>query len=75
MFAVILQCSLHKGLSVTFQDRRGCKEEDAIVRSDADFEVSNVLVCLPSFKMFTWFLSKKFKTLSPLLSFTWLPYI
>ena len=44
---VITQWSLLKGLSVTFQDRMSCKEEDAIVRSVADFEVPDFLVCLP----------------------------
>ena len=75
MFAVIIQKSLHKGLSVTFQDKMGCKEGDANVRSIGDFEVLDVLVCLPSFKMFSWFLSIKLKTLSPLLSFGGLPHI
>ena len=75
MFTVIIQCSLHKGLSVTFQDRMGCKEGDAIMMSIADFEVPDVLECLPSFKMFSWFLLIKLNTLSPLISFTWLPYI
>ena len=62
MFTVIIQWSLHKGLSVTFQDRMGCKEGDAIVRSIADFEVPDVLVCLSSFKMFSWFLLIKLRT-------------
>ena len=39
--------------TVTFPDRMGFKEEDAIVRSVADFEVPDVLVCLRSFKMFS----------------------
>ena len=60
MFTVIIQWSLHKGLcdipayigwAVTFQHRMGCKEGDAIVRPNADFEVPDVLVFLPSFKM------------------------
>ena len=55
MLTVIIQWALHLGLSVTFQDRMSCKEEDAIVRSVADFEVPDVLVCLLSFKMFSWF--------------------
>ena len=66
--------SLHKGLSVTFQDTMGCKEGDAIVRSIADFEVPNVFVCLPSFKMFSFF-SIKSKTLTPHTSFSLLPHI
>ena len=53
MLTVIIQWSLHLELSVTFQDRMGCKEGDAIVRSIADFEVPGVLVCLPLFKMFS----------------------
>ena len=55
MLAVIIQWSLHLGLSVTFQDRMGCKEGGAIVRSIADFEVLDVLVSLPLFKMFSCF--------------------
>ena len=54
MFTLSKQWSLHLGLSVTFPDRMGCKEGDAIVRSIVDFEVSDVLVCLPSFKMFSF---------------------
>ena len=53
---------LPKGLSVTFQDRMGCKKGDATVGSFDDFEVPDVLVCLPSFKMFSWFLLIKLKT-------------
>ena len=53
LFTVILQWSLHLGLSVTFQNRIGCKKGDVIVRSIADFEVSDVLVSFPSFKMFS----------------------
>ena len=75
MFTVIIQWSLLKGLSVTFQDRMGCKEGDDNVKSIADFEVPDFLVCLPSFKMFSWFLLTKFKTLSPLMSFTGLSHI
>ena len=55
MFTVIIQWSLLLDMSVTFQDRVGCKEGDAIVRSITDFEVPDVLVCLPSFKMFSFF--------------------
>ena len=47
MFTVITQWSLVKGLSVTFQDRMGCKERSA------DLEVSDVLICVPSFEMFS----------------------
>ena len=35
----------HTVLFVTFQDRIGCKEGDTIVRSIAEFEVPDVLVC------------------------------
>ena len=45
---------------MTLQAGLGCKEGDA--RSVADFEMPDVLVCLPSFKMFSWFLLIKFKT-------------
>ena len=38
---------------------------DANVRSIADFEVPDFLVCLPSFKMFRSFLLIKFKTRHP----------
>ena len=38
-----------------FYDRKGCKNRDAIVRSIADFEGPDVLVCLSSFKMLSWF--------------------
>ena len=62
MLTVIIQWSLHKGLSMTFQDRMGCKEGDAIVKPNADFEVPDVLVCLSSFKMFSWFLLMKLKS-------------
>ena len=62
MFTVNTPWSLLKGLSVAFQDRFGSKEGDAIARSIADFEVPDVLVCLPLFKMFTWFLLLKIKT-------------
>ena len=75
MFTVIIQWSLYKRLSVIFQVRMGCKEGDPIVRSIADFEVPDNLVCLPSFKKFSWFLLIKIKTLSPLLSFTGLLHI
>ena len=51
-----------KGLSVTFQDRMGCKEGEAIVRSIADFELPDVLVPLPSFKIFSRFLLIQLKT-------------
>ena len=51
---------------MTFQDRMGCKEGDATVRSVADFEVPDVLVCLPSFKMFSWLFLINSKTLTPL---------
>ena len=54
---------------MTFQDRMGCKEGDVIVRSIADFEVPDVLVCLPLFKIFSFFFSKNFKTLTALTSF------
>ena len=73
MFTVIIQWSLHRGLSVTFQDKMGCKEGDGIVRSIAYFDVPDFLVCLPSFKMFSWFLLIRLKTLSPILSFTGFP--
>ena len=46
---------------MTFQDRMACKESDDCVKSTADFEVHNVLVCLPSFKMFSGFLLIKLK--------------
>ena len=55
MSTVIILWSLHEGLSVTLQDRMGCKEGDATVRSIADFKVPDVLMCLPSFKMLSWF--------------------
>ena len=55
MSLVSTQWSLLKGLSVPFHDRMGCKKRDAIVMSFADFEVPEVLVCLPSFKMFSFF--------------------
>ena len=42
----------------------GCKEGDAIVRTTADFEVSDVLVCLPSIIFFY-----KTQDLTSLLSF------
>ena len=45
-FTVITQWSLLKGLSVTFLDRMGCKEGDAMVRSNADFEVVVVYLSL-----------------------------
>ena len=48
-FTVITQWSLFTGLSMTFQYRIGCKEGNAIVRSIADFEVLDLLVCLQSF--------------------------
>ena len=75
MLSVIIQWSLHKGLSVKFQDRMGYKQGDVIVKSIADFEVADVHVRLPSFELFSWFLLTKLKTLSPLLSFTGLLYI
>ena len=53
---------------MTLQDRMGCKEDDAIVRLIADFEVPDVLVCIPSLKMFSCFFSTKSKTLTPLTS-------
>ena len=53
----------------------GCKEGDAIVRSIADYEVPDVLVCVPSFKMFSWFLLIEIKTLSPLISLSGLLHI
>ena len=56
MFTVITQRSLLKRLSVTFQDGTGCKEGDDFVRSIADFELPDVLVCLWSFEMFSFFL-------------------
>ena len=74
MFTVILQWLLHKGMSVAFQDRLGCEEGNAIVRSIADFEVPDVLVCFPSFEMFKWFLLIKLKILSPILSLTTLTH-
>ena len=52
MLTVITQWLLHLGLFVTFQDRMGCKEGEAIVRAFVDFEAPVVRVCLPSFKMF-----------------------
>ena len=55
MLTIIIQWSLHLGLSVTFQDSMGCKEGDAIVRSTANSEVPDVLVCLPSFKIISYF--------------------
>ena len=61
-FTVITQWLLLKGMSVIFQDGMGCKEGDAILRSIEDFEVPDILVCLPSFKMFNWFLLAKLKT-------------
>ena len=51
-----------KKLNVAFQDRMGCKKEDAKVRQIVDFELSDVPVCLPSFKMFNWFMLIKLKT-------------
>ena len=71
---VIILWSLHLGLSVIFQDRMGCKDGDAIVRSFDEFEVLDVHVCLPSFIMFSFFLTKS-KTLTPLTSFSGLPHI
>ena len=62
MFTVITQWPLPKGLSVTFHVRMGFKEGDSIVRSITHFEVSDVPVCLPSLKMFSWFLLIKLKT-------------
>ena len=62
MLAAITQWLLVKGLSRTFQDRKGCKEGDAIVRSIVDFEVPDVLVCFPSFKISGWVSLIKFKT-------------
>ena len=50
----------------------GCKEEDTIVRSIADFEVPDVLVCLPSFKMFSWFFFSR-QNLRPLTSLSSFP--
>ena len=44
VFTVITQWSLLRGLSVTFQDRMGCNEGDAIVRLIVDFGVPDVLV-------------------------------
>ena len=55
-------------------DRMGCKEGDAMVRSIADFQVPDVIVCLPSFKMFRCFFMNS-KTLTPLTSFSRLPHI
>ena len=46
---------------MTFQDMMGCKERDAFVSSISDFDVPDVLVCLPSFKKFSWFLLEEFK--------------
>ena len=60
MLPVITQWSLHLRLSVMFQDRMSCKEEDAIVISIADFEVPDVLVSLPSFKMLSFFFNLRF---------------
>ena len=75
MFTVIIQWPLLLGLSVTFQDRMGmgCKKEDAIVRSIADFEVPDVLVCLPSFKCLVVVFSAKSRTLTPLHHFPCFP--
>ena len=61
-FTVIAYCLLLEGMSVTFQDRLSCKETDAIVRSFTDFEVSDIHVYPPSFKMFSLFLLVNFKT-------------
>ena len=55
MFMVIIQWSLNIELSVKFQHRMSCKEGNAIVRSIADFEVPDILVCLPSFKYLVFF--------------------
>ena len=49
-------------LSVTFQDVMGCKKGDAIVRSVTDYEVAGIVVCLPSFKMFSLIFLIKFRT-------------
>ena len=59
MLMVIIQRSLNLRLYVTFQDRMGFKEGVAI-KSIADFEVPDVHVCLPLFKMFSCFFSINF---------------
>ena len=61
-FTSITQWSLLKGMVVAFQDRIGCEEGDVNMMSIVDFEVPDVLVCLPSFKMFSWIFLIKFKT-------------
>ena len=54
-FTVITQWSLLKGLSVTFHDMMGCKEGYVFMRSMVDFEEPDVRVCLPTFKLLSWF--------------------
>ena len=51
-FTIFALCAngYHTVVAVTFQDRIGWKKLDAIVRSIADLEVPDVLVCLPSVK-------------------------
>ena len=56
IITVITQWSLLEGLSVTFQDMMDCKEGHVFERSTADVEVAHVLVCLPSFKIFSCFI-------------------
>ena len=45
-FTVITQGSLLKGLSVSFQDKLGCKEGETIAQLIADFDVPhNFFMC------------------------------
>ena len=52
---VITQWSLLNELSLTFQERTGCKEGEAYAKSISELEVPDVVLCLPSPRMFTWF--------------------
>ena len=58
---VIRQWSIIERLSVTFQDTMGCKHGDIIVRSITYFEVPDVPVRFPSFRMLSWFMLIKFR--------------
>ena len=45
------------------------------MRSIDDLELPDVLVCLPSFKFFSWFLLIKLMTCHSLISYAGLPHI
>ena len=59
-FTGITRWLLFEGLAVTFKDRMSSKGGDATVRSITDFDVPDIIMCLPSLRMFSWFLVDNF---------------